>query len=181
MHIPLVCDNMSHVLRLGRGKLVACEDERPDAGAVSFHESNHRPDQGKYIPSADPIVELKIMKNVKRLLSLVILSSLFLAQFVWAHAHLKTAIPGDQAVVASPAELTLTFSEGLNLKFSGVKLSGPDQKEVKLGEAMLMDEGKSFMVGIPARLAPGTYTVQWHALSVDGHKTEGSYSFSVAP
>jgi methionine-rich copper-binding protein CopC len=140
---------MSHVLRLGRGKLVAREDVRPDAGSASFHESDHRTDQGKYIPSVDPIVELKIMKNVKRLLSLVILSSLLMAQFVWAHAHLKTAIPGDQAVVASPAELTLTFSEGLNLKLSGVKLSGPDQKEVKLGEAMLMDEESHSWWGSP--------------------------------
>ncbi|EIJ47504.1 hypothetical protein GWL_17450 [Herbaspirillum sp. GW103] len=126
-------------------------------------------------------MELTIMKNIKRLLSLVVLSSLFLAPSVWAHAHLKTTIPADKAVVTSPAELTLNFSEGLNLKFSGLKLSGPDQKEVHLGQVTLMDEGKSLMVGIPARLTPGTYTVQWHALSVDGHKTEGAYSFSVTP
>jgi methionine-rich copper-binding protein CopC len=28
-------------------------------------------------------------------------------------------------------------------------------------------------------LPPGTYKVRWHVLSVDTHKTEGSYSFTV--
>ena len=28
-------------------------------------------------------------------------------------------------------------------------------------------------------LPPGTYKVNWHVLSVDTHKTEGSYSFTV--
>lgn len=121
------------------------------------------------------------MRTIKRLLSLAALAGLVLSQSAWAHAHLKTAAPADKAVVAAPADLTLGFSEGLNLRFSGVKLLGPDQQEVKLGEAMLTDGGKSLMVPVPARLAAGTYTVQWHALSEDGHKTEGSYSFSVAP
>jgi methionine-rich copper-binding protein CopC len=28
-------------------------------------------------------------------------------------------------------------------------------------------------------LAPGSYRVRWHALSVDTHNTEGSFSFTV--
>jgi copper resistance protein C len=28
-------------------------------------------------------------------------------------------------------------------------------------------------------LSPGTYRVRWHALSVDTHKTEGSFTFRV--
>jgi len=30
-------------------------------------------------------------------------------------------------------------------------------------------------------LAAGTYTVQWSAVSLDGHTIEGSYQFAVAP
>jgi methionine-rich copper-binding protein CopC len=33
-------------------------------------------------------------------------------------------------------------------------------------------------VGIKSA-GPGSYRVQWHALSVDTHKTEGSFSFRV--
>jgi methionine-rich copper-binding protein CopC len=28
-------------------------------------------------------------------------------------------------------------------------------------------------------LAPGNYTVTWHVTSVDAHKTQGSFSFTV--
>ena len=30
-------------------------------------------------------------------------------------------------------------------------------------------------------LAAGTYKVEWHAVSTDTHKTQGSYSFTVNP
>jgi len=29
--------------------------------------------------------------------------------------------------------------------------------------------------------APGKYTVTWHALSQDTHKTQGSFSFTITP
>ncbi len=32
-----------------------------------------------------------------------------------------------------------------------------------------------------APLPPGTYKVTWHALSTDGHRTQGSYEFTEAP
>jgi methionine-rich copper-binding protein CopC len=34
-------------------------------------------------------------------------------------------------------------------------------------------------VPITGILAAGTYQVSWHALSNDGHKTKGTYSFVV--
>ncbi len=124
------------------------------------------------------------MKKLRHLLPLALLASLAFTSSAWAHAHLKSAVPADQAVVATaaaPADLTLVFTEGLNLNFSGLKLLGPDQQEIKLGQAMLMEQGKSLMVPVPSHLSAGKYTVQWHVLSVDGHKTEGSYHFTVAP
>jgi methionine-rich copper-binding protein CopC len=34
-------------------------------------------------------------------------------------------------------------------------------------------------VGLSQPLQAGSYQVNWHVLSVDGHKTAGSYRFSV--
>jgi methionine-rich copper-binding protein CopC len=100
----------------------------------------------------------------------------------FAHAHLVSATPPvGGAVETSPPELDLKFSEALNLKFSGVKVTSPDKAEVKLDEPMLMDSDTTFMATIPNKLAPGTYTVDWHALSADGHKTHGTYTFTVKP
>lgn len=109
-------------------------------------------------------------------------ASLALSGTAFAHAHLEAAVPAiDGTVKTAPTELDLKFSEELNLKFTGVKVTGPDKKEVKTENAMLMGGDKTFMVNVPAGLANGTYHVEWHALSQDGHKTHGSYKFTVKP
>ena len=35
------------------------------------------------------------------------------------------------------------------------------------------------LVPLEQTLQPGNYTVDWHVVSVDGHKTRGTYTFSV--
>jgi methionine-rich copper-binding protein CopC len=42
----------------------------------------------------------------------------------------------------------------------------------------IQQNNRKLVVEIPA-LSSGTYTVIWHATSVDTHKTEGSYRFTV--
>ena len=44
-----------------------------------------------------------------------------------------------------------------------------------------MDNNTTLMVPVSGTLAPGIYTVEWHALSGDGHKTHGSYKFTIKP
>ncbi|HEX8044568.1 copper resistance protein CopC, partial [Rhizobium sp.] len=67
------------------------------------------------------------------------------------------------------------------LKFSGVTVTGPNKEAVKTGEAMLMKSDTTLMIPITDKLATGKYTVEWHVLSTDGHKTNGTYSFTIAP
>ncbi|AYD04412.1 copper homeostasis periplasmic binding protein CopC [Neorhizobium sp. NCHU2750] len=99
----------------------------------------------------------------------------------FAHAHLKTSNPADKASVTSPSELDLTFTEGLNLKFSGITVTDGDGKTVGLGESKLSEGDKTLVVPVSAPLSQGTYKVEWHVLSTDGHKTNGAYSFTVKP
>jgi methionine-rich copper-binding protein CopC len=100
-----------------------------------------------------------------------------------AHAELvSTTPPADSTVKAAPTELDLKFSEGLSLKFSGVQLTGPDKEAVKTGTAALgPNDDTTLVLPLPASLAAGMYTVEWHVLSSDGHKTHGSYAFIVKP
>jgi copper resistance protein C len=102
-----------------------------------------------------------------------------LAGPAFAHAHLESATPADKSTVAAPSELDLNFSEDLNLKFTGIKVTGPAKTVVKTGDGMLMNANKTLMVPVSGKLAAGAYKVEWHALSADGHKTKGSYSFIV--
>ncbi|TIX91404.1 copper homeostasis periplasmic binding protein CopC [Rhizobium sp. P44RR-XXIV] len=122
------------------------------------------------------------MTRMKTLLLVTAAASMAFAGQALAHAHLKSSAPGaDSAVKQAPSELDLTFTEGLNLKFSGVTVMGPDKKVVKTGASSLMDGDKTLMVPVSDKLAPGKYTVEWHALSTDGHKTNGAYTFTIAP
>lgn len=101
----------------------------------------------------------------------------------FAHAHLKSATPALNGTVATaPSELDLKFSEGLNLKFTGVKVTGPDKAAVATGDAALgAGDDTTLVIPVSATLAAGAYKVDWHALSTDGHKTSGSYKFTVKP
>jgi methionine-rich copper-binding protein CopC len=99
---------------------------------------------------------------------------------VFAHAHLKSANPADKAIVStSPTALALDFTEGLNLAFSGADLLDASGTPVQQGKAKLSNGGDTLTIPLQSALKPGDYTVKWHALSTDGHKTDGSYSFTV--
>ncbi len=121
--------------------------------------------------------------SIRRVASaFIILSTLGAATQASAHAHLAESVPSDKSTVESaPAAVKMTFTESLNLKFSGIKLIGPKKAAVKTGEASLTDQDKGLTVPVSDALAAGSYTVEWHVLSSDGHKTSGTFSFTVKP
>ncbi|GAB4064237.1 copper resistance protein CopC [Ancylobacter sonchi] len=100
-----------------------------------------------------------------------------------AHAHLKSASPPvDGVVAAAPGEVTVTFTEKLEAKLSSLVVTDKGGRAVSTGEVRLAagGDGKTLAVTVPV-LPAGTYTVQWTAASVDTHKTTGSFSFAVKP
>jgi methionine-rich copper-binding protein CopC len=123
------------------------------------------------------------MHSVFKISFLAGVLGMFMIGQVFAHAHLASATPAMDSIVAtSPAELDLKFSEAINLKFSGVKVAGPDKAIVATGAASIAGGDEStLVVPVSAPLAAGVYMVDWHVLSKDGHKTHGSYTFTVKP
>jgi copper resistance protein C len=97
-----------------------------------------------------------------------------------AHAFLDHALPAVGATVAqAPAEVTLWFTQALELAFSGVEVTNAAGQRVDTGQAML-DPKDPQELHVPLKtLAPGDYKVSWHALSVDTHRTTGDFSFTV--
>jgi methionine-rich copper-binding protein CopC len=108
-------------------------------------------------------------------------AALFLAgpASAFAHAQLQSASPPVGGTVSPPAELRLSFSEAVEPKFSGIAVSGPGGA-VPLGKPKVAPgDGKALLVKIGRTLAPGAYTVKWHAVSVDTHRSQGDFDFTV--
>lgn len=100
----------------------------------------------------------------------------------FAHAHLRSAIPAvDATIQAAPPTISITFSEGVEPKFSTIEVQDAAGKRVdKQDPHTAPSDNKVLLTSLPA-LPPGTYTVIWHATAVDTHKTDGTFSFTVKP
>jgi len=100
---------------------------------------------------------------------------------VFAHAHLQRAWPAeDSTVTLPPSEITIAFTEAVEPRFSTINVTNASGQQVNNGTPHLVaGDARRLAVDIPA-LSPGTYTVVWHATSVDTHKTDGTYRFTVA-
>ncbi|CAM6931076.1 CopC domain-containing protein YobA [Enterobacter asburiae] len=112
--------------------------------------------------------------------ALVFVASTMMTPSVMAHAHLKQQTPPADSVVTAPQALTLNFSEGIEPGFSGVVVTDAQKQVIKTGTATRDEKNKAQLtVPLEQTLGSGTYQVDWHVVSVDGHKTKGSYHFSV--
>ncbi len=115
-----------------------------------------------------------------RPIHLFMLAMLVGASPAWAHAFLERASPAvGSEVPTAPSELVLTFSEGVEPLFSMVELRNEQGNTVPIGKpAARGGNNRQLIISLPS-LANGRYTVIWHATSVDTHKTEGSFRFTV--
>jgi methionine-rich copper-binding protein CopC len=97
-----------------------------------------------------------------------------------AHGELVRAVPQPGSVVSTaPAGIRLQFSEGIEARFSGVEVVTSARRRVPTGAAEV--QGVVMAVPVSAPLPAGVYRVNWHVLSVDGHRTKGSFTFEVRP
>jgi methionine-rich copper-binding protein CopC len=99
---------------------------------------------------------------------------------VFAHAFLERASPPvGSELAAAPPELSITFTEGVEPLFSTIEVHGANGAAVSTGAPHVVpDNNRRLAVELP-KLPPGTYTVNWHVTSVDTHKTEGNYQFTI--
>jgi copper resistance protein C len=107
---------------------------------------------------------------------------LCVASPAFAHAFLERASPpvGSELPVP-PANVTITFTEGVEPAFSTIEVQNAQGVRVdKANPHLVGGEQTKLAVDLP-KLAAGKYTVIWHATSVDTHKTEGRFDFSVSP
>ncbi|HEX2800720.1 MAG TPA: copper homeostasis periplasmic binding protein CopC [Phenylobacterium sp.] len=102
-----------------------------------------------------------------------------LASQAAAHAKLLSSNPTANATVAAPKTITLTFSEKLAPAFSGFDLVMVEHNVKIPVKTTVSKDGKS-IVGTPqGAFVKGSYKVNWHAASSDGHRMTGDVAFKV--
>jgi hypothetical protein len=99
----------------------------------------------------------------------------------FAHAELKRAVPpAGGTVAAAPNEVTVIFSEPLETAFSTLVVRDSAGKQVDNGDAHIDKDDRTTMRVSLQPLPRGTYTVKWRVVTVDTHRTEGTFTFTVS-
>ncbi len=98
----------------------------------------------------------------------------------WPHAYLVKSIPARRAVLSSaPARVQLWFNERLEAQFSDLSVWDQNGTQVDRGDVEVGPEDpKKLSVGLPP-LEPGSYTVKFRVLSVDGHVVKSQFPFTL--
>jgi methionine-rich copper-binding protein CopC len=97
-----------------------------------------------------------------------------------AHALLRHASPPvGGSVTSAPSEAVLTFSEAVEPHFCTITVQDAAGTRDDTGQPHLVEgDGKRLAIALKP-LAPSVYTVTWHATSVDTHRSEGTFNFTV--
>ena len=114
-------------------------------------------------------------------------AALAMATPALAHPKLVASNPAANAIVAKPSSLQLRFSEKLVGQFSSVDLVMTGMPGMANHGPMKINgvatsvgaDGKTLVVKLKQPLAAGSYKLDWHAVSADTHRVNGSYSFRV--
>jgi methionine-rich copper-binding protein CopC len=113
-------------------------------------------------------------------LALLLLALLVSPTDGWAHAFLVRSSPAARATLARPPEsVQLWFNERLEPAYSKASVWDSRGQQVDAADgAVDAAEPSRLTVTVPA-LKPGTYTVKFRVLSVDGHVVESQFPFTV--
>ena len=106
--------------------------------------------------------------------------SMLAAPPAFAHAYLTNAVPAKGSTVQTPpSQLELFYTEEVVPHFSSVVVENAQRHPIHTGALRVSQDKHEVIVPVP-KLAPGKYTVVWHMTAEDTHKTQGTYSFTVA-
>ena len=121
------------------------------------------------------------MVTQRKIVAAAVFAALALgAPAVQAHAFLDHASPAvGSAVPTAPATVTMWFTQQLEPAFTTATVTDQTGNRVDTGPAQVDPNDPTELRVSLKKLPNGTYTVAWHALSVDTHTTTGHFTFTV--
>lgn len=114
-----------------------------------------------------------MIKRIVTLFSIVFLAWTLQAS---AHAEIIHSTPKHGQTVQSPIHsIQLTFGERVE-KFLSIKLTNAQGESINIGKPEI--KGKNVSIPVSQSLQPGTYTLKWKVMSIDGHAMSQRLSFN---
>ncbi|MGE6632037.1 copper resistance protein CopC [Bacillus sp. NPDC077027] len=120
-----------------------------------------------------------MVRHSKFLLLLMVLLFVFLPKQALAHAYIVDSNPAaNEELSQQPDVVSLTFSEGIESGFHSIKVFNAKGDRVDQGETVIKDQ-KIMEAALKKDLPKGIYSLQWNAVSADGHSVSGIIPFSI--
>ncbi|WP_353853803.1 copper resistance CopC/CopD family protein [Bacillus sp. Bos-x628] len=120
-----------------------------------------------------------MLKYSKWLLFLTLMLTFFIPKEAFAHAYVVSSNPAaNEELQKQPPVVSITFSEGIESGFHAIKVLNSKGDRVDNGDTVIKDQ-KMMEASLKKGLPKGIYTIQWNAVSADGHSVSGMIPFSI--
>ena len=117
---------------------------------------------------------------MKSPLTTILLCLLLTTTFAHAHAFLDTSEPAVGCTCAAPpSQVKIWFTEKLHHDGSTIQVFDATGREVDRHDVKVSDQNELLMAVSLPKLPPGKYKVEWHAIAIDTHHTQGTFTFVV--
>ncbi|MBI5451378.1 MAG: copper resistance protein CopC [Gammaproteobacteria bacterium] len=96
-----------------------------------------------------------------------------------AHIHMEHSTPAKDAVLTvAPQTVQLSFNGKISAEWAKIEVTDAQGRRVDDGKVINSDDPKQIQIGLPG-IAAGIYEVKWSAVSGDGHRVKGTFTFTV--
>lgn len=112
----------------------------------------------------------------------LVLGLFLMAVSAWGHSFPDHSEPRvGWAVDTSPAQVRIWFDVPIEPIFSTIKVVDANGQQVDKQDGRVNPSDRTLLeVNLPT-LPPGRYRVFWNVISIDTHRTEGDYPFTIRP
>jgi methionine-rich copper-binding protein CopC len=112
-------------------------------------------------------------------LMLLVATVLWLPRAALAHAFPDAEEPKVGSTVTSPPQqVAIRFNAPIEALFAKLDVLDNNGQNQDAGTPQVSADTQTLTVPLKP-LTPGEYTVKWSVVAKDGHRTEGSYTFTV--